>query len=117
MRSLRIVAVAWIVVVCPAMAAQARVWKDSTGRYTLDAELVAVDDRTVVLQRADHEMVAIPIEKLSERDREFLKSKEAGELVRKNNDKLQTWTLRDGTKIVGRIVEYAQRDITLQRRF
>ncbi len=116
MSSLRIAAAAWFVVFCPGVVVQARVWTDSTGRYTLDAELVSVDDRTVVLQRADHEMVAIPIEKLSEQDREFLKSKEAREHVRKTNDNVQTWTLRDGKKITGRIVEYAQRDVTLQRR-
>ncbi|MCI0333955.1 MAG: hypothetical protein L0228_12110 [Planctomycetes bacterium] len=116
MSSLRIAAATWFVVICPCVVVQARVWTDSTGRYTLDAELVSVNDRTVVLQRADHEMVAIPIDKLSQQDREFLKSKEAAELVRKSNENVQTWTLRDGMKITGRIVEYAQRDITLQRR-
>ena len=28
----------------------------------------------------------------------------------------QTWTLRDGTKIAGRAVDYASRDVTIQRR-
>lgn len=116
MRPLQIATAAWFAVICTSVVSQARVWTDTSGHYTLDAELIALDDRTVVLQRADHEMVAIPIEKLSESDREFLKSKEAGELLRKHNENLQTWTLRDGTKIVGRIVEYAERDLTLQRR-
>ncbi len=116
MRALQIAAAVSLVVVCPSVVVQARVWTDSTGRYTLDAELVAVSDRTVVLQRADHELVAIPVEKLSDQDREYLKSKEAGELVRTANENLQTWTLRDGTSIVGQIVEYARRDVTIQRR-
>jgi hypothetical protein len=103
-------------IICASQGAQARVWTDATGRYTLEADLVAVNERTVVLQRADHEMVAIPIGKLSQADREYLESKEAAEVHRKNNDNVQTWTLSDGTKIVGKIVEYAQRDITLQRR-
>jgi hypothetical protein len=106
----------WLILACLTAGAQARTWTDSSGRYTLDAELVSADDRTVVLQRADQEMVAIPIEELSDADREYLKSKEAGELVRRTHEPLQTWTLRDGTKIVGRIVDYAERDITLQRR-
>jgi hypothetical protein len=97
-------------------AAHARIWTDSTGKYKLDAELVTFNDRNVVLKRADHEMVAVPIEKLSAADREYLKSKEAGELAQKTGEPLQTWTLRDGTQIVGRIVEYAERDLTLQRR-
>jgi hypothetical protein len=106
----------WLAVACSSTVVQARLWTDSTGQYTLEAELISADDKTVVLQRADHEMVAIPIEKLSEADREYLKSKEASELVNKTHEPLQTWTLKDGTKIEGRIVEYAQRDITLQRR-
>jgi hypothetical protein len=94
----------------------AREWTDATGRYTLDADLVAFNDRMVVLQRADHELGAIPLEKLSDRDREFLKSQQASELVGKNADGPQTWTLRDGTKLTGRIVDYVNRDIALQRR-
>jgi hypothetical protein len=93
----------------------ARVWTDSTGSYTLEADLVAFNDSSVVLERADHDLVAIPIEKLSEKDREFLKSREAGELM-KSMQGMQTWTLRDGTKITGRIVDFAARDVTLQRR-
>jgi hypothetical protein len=97
-------------------AAEARVWTDSSGRYTLEAKLVTFNDKSVVLQREDHELVAIPIDKLSEQDRAFLKSKEAGETSQAAWGGMQTWTLRDGTKLVGRIVDYATRDITLQRR-
>jgi hypothetical protein len=107
---------AWLVLACPSLVVQARMWTDSTGQYTLEAELISADDRTVVLQRADHEMVAVSIEKLSEADRDYLQTEEAGQLAGKIHEPLQTWTLKDGTKIAGRIVEYAQRDITLQRR-
>jgi len=96
--------------------AVARVWTDSTGQYTLDADLVTFNHRTVVLKRADHEMVAIPIETLSNPDREFLKSKEAEKAQREIADAVQTWTLRDGTKITGQITDYARRDVTIQRR-
>ena len=82
------------------------VWTDSTGQYTLDAKLVAFNDKSVVLQRDDHELVAIPIDKLSDKDREYLKSKEAGDAARTASEGLQTWTLRDGTKLVGRIVDF-----------
>jgi hypothetical protein len=96
--------------------AQARVWTDESGKYTLEADLVTANDRNVVLKRPDHEMVAIPIEKLSEADREFLKSDEAAALAGESDKPLQKWTLVDGTEIEGRIVEYAQREVTLQRR-
>lgn len=96
--------------------AAARVWTDSTGGYTLDADLVMFNDTSVVLQRADHELVAIPIASLSEADREYLKSDEASDANRLASEELQTWTLREGTKVTGRIVDYMDRNVTLQRR-
>lgn len=99
-----------------AAAVMARTWTDSTGRYTLDADLIAFSDTTVVLQRADHELVAVPIEQLSAKDREFLKSPEGGRLAQNALGGEQTWNLRNGAKLVGRIVDYASRDITIQRR-
>jgi hypothetical protein len=77
---------------------------------------VAFNDTTIVLQRADHELVAMPVDKLSDQDREYLKSGEAGDLMKETMDGMQTWTLRDGTKITGRIVDFTERDVTLQRR-
>ncbi len=96
--------------------AAARIWTDSTGRYTLEAELVASSDTTVVLKRADHELVAMPIEKLSVQDREFLKSPAGIPGAGEASGGEQTWSLRDGTQLVGRIVDYASRDLTIQRR-
>src|SRR5262245_35869194 len=93
----------------------ARVWTDSTGRYTVDADLIGFNYSKVIVKRADHEMVAIPLDKLSEKDREFIQSKEAGEIAQKSLAGDQTWTLRDGTKLVGRIVDFTSRDMTLQR--
>lgn len=94
----------------------AREWTDATGRYTLEAERVASNDRLVVLQRADHELGAVPLDQLSDRDREFVKSQRAAELTRQPIDAPQTWTLREGLQITGRIVSYSKRAITVQRR-
>lgn len=94
----------------------ARLWTDSTGRYTIEAKLVASNDRMAVLQREDGELGAFPLDKLSDKDREFVKSQQAEGGAQKPTGGLQTWTLRDGTKVVGRIVDYASRDISLQRR-
>jgi hypothetical protein len=97
-------------------AAQSRVWTDSSGAYTLEAELIATSDTTVVLKRADHELVAIPLDKLSAKDREYLKSKEGAAAAAKSVDAAQAWKLKDGSTITGRVVDYARRDMTLQRR-
>jgi hypothetical protein len=96
--------------------AGARVWTDSTGRYTVEADLIAFNDEMVVLQREDHELGAVPIEKLSEADQEFLATKEAQAQSAKVTGATQTWTLHGGTKLLGRLVGYARRDLTLQRR-
>jgi hypothetical protein len=82
----------------------------------MEAELIAFNERSVVLQRADHELVAIPIEQLSEEDRKYLASDEAGKVARGWTDAQQIWTLRDGTKIAGRLVDYTSRELTIQRR-
>src|SRR5215475_772559 len=116
MKILQIAAITCFVAVSIAADVEARLWTDSTGKYTLEAKLIMFNDKSVVLQREDHELVAIPIEKLSDKDREFLKSKDAVDAVKAAAEGMQTWTLRDGAKIVGRIVDYAARDVTLQRR-
>ena len=108
--------VSLLVVLSASPLAVARTWTDSTGRYTLDADLVAIGDTMVVVKRADHELVEIPIDKLSSKDREFLKSKEASDLAEQLSKPQQTWTLRDGTKLTGQIVDFTSRDMTVHRR-
>ena len=96
--------------------ASARVWTDSTGKYSIEADLIAFNDSTVVLQRADHQLGQVPIDKLSQADRDYLKGKEAGDAAKKVSGATQTWTLRTGEKLVGRVVGFAQKQLTVQRR-
>ena len=70
----------------------------------------------VVLQRANKELGSCPIDELSKEDRDFLESKEAQQIHSANLGKMQTWTMISGLKVVGKIVDYARRDVTLQRR-
>ncbi len=99
-----------------AAPASARQWKDVTGRYTLEADLVGFDDEMVVLQRENKELGSCPIDQLSEEDRAYLKSKEALEIHDANLGKLQTWTMASGLKVIGKVVDYARREVTVQRR-
>lgn len=94
----------------------ARVWTDSTGKYSIEADLIAFNESTVVLQRSDHQLGQVPIAKLSQGDRDYLKSKEASEAVKKVAGALQTWTLRNGEKLLGRAVGFDQKQLTVQRR-
>src|SRR3954447_1542342 len=104
-----------IVLLIPSVAT-ARVWTDSTGKYSIEANLIAFNDSTVVLERPDHQLGQVPIDKLSQADRDYLKSKEAGDAAKKVSGASQTWTLRTGEKLVGRVVGFAQKQITVQRR-
>lgn len=115
-RVLGLLVFAMVLVVTPMVSAETRTWKDVTGIYKIDAELIGFNDQMVILQREDKELGAIPIAKLCEEDREYLKSKEALETHDQNLGEMQTWTTVNGLKVVGRIVDYAQRDVTIQRR-
>src|SRR6185436_20483991 len=96
--------------------AAARVWTDSTGKYSIEADLVAFNETTVILQRADHQLGQVAIDKLSQADRGYLKGKEAGDAVKKVSGATQTWTLRTGEKVLGRVAGFAQKPMTVQRR-
>jgi hypothetical protein len=56
----------------PAQAA--RTWTDSTGKYRIQATLLDFDGKVVRLKRPDGKTIALPLEKLSESDREYIRS-------------------------------------------
>ncbi|QDU25521.1 hypothetical protein ETAA8_05900 [Anatilimnocola aggregata] len=116
MSLIRTCTVIGLLCLAPAAAQAARTWTDSTGHFTLEADLVSMSEDKVVLQRADHELVSLPIKLLSTKDQEFLKSNEALELRKQKLDGPQTWTLQDGTKLVARAVSYTSRPLSIQRR-
>ncbi len=102
-----------IILVTP-VAALAREWSDSTGKYKTEAELVAFNDEKVVLKREGKDLLSLPLEKLSDEDRKYLESLEKAGAH--DTHEAQTWTMRDGTKVVGRVVDYARKELTIQRR-
>src|SRR3954467_299164 len=97
----------WLVLVLTALlipnVVLGRIWTDSTGKYSIEANLIAFNESTVILQRPDHQLGQVPIDKLSQADREYLKSKEAGDAAKKVSGASQTWTLRTGEKLIGRV--------------
>ncbi len=54
--------------------AQARRWTDNSGKFSVEAELVEVKGDMVVLKKPDGSVVPVPIARLSEADRRYLKS-------------------------------------------
>lgn len=100
-----------------ALPGHARTWTDATGRYTIEADVVAFDDDHVVLQRdSDNSLGSVPLAKLSDADREFLQSKEAKLAATAWSDDPQVWTTRAGLQVPGRVIEFVRREVTFKRR-
>ncbi len=54
--------------------AEVRTWTDNTGRFSVEAELVVIRADRIVLEKADGATANVAIARLSEADREFLKT-------------------------------------------
>lgn len=62
------------VVACATTFAAPRAWKDASGKFTIEAEFVAVDGADVVLKKTSGSEIRVPLAKLSDADRKFLDS-------------------------------------------
>jgi SLA1 Homology Domain 1 (SHD1) protein len=49
-----------------------RKWTDITGKFKIEAELVSLTDGNVQLKKKDGSLVSVPLDKLSQADREFI---------------------------------------------
>lgn len=113
---MKLLSLVFVVSLLPTNSAIARIWTDSTGKYTIEANLIAFNEKSVILQREDHQLGQIPIDKLSKADQDYLKGKEASDAVKKVSGAVQTWNLRSGEKLVGRVVGYERKQMIVQRR-
>jgi SLA1 homology domain 1, SHD1 len=59
------------------VAAEVRTWKDRTGSYSVEAEFVSLADGKVTLKRANGALAVVPLEKLSDVDRQFVEKQSA----------------------------------------
>ncbi len=72
--------VALLVTVVCASVAPAREWTDATGKFSIKAELVDVRDGKVRLKKADGNVIAVPVAKLSKADQKYLQELQAKDL-------------------------------------
>jgi hypothetical protein len=49
-----------------------RTWTDATGAFSVDAAFAGVEDGKVKLKRADGKIVAVPLDRLSQEDQDFI---------------------------------------------
>ncbi len=59
-------------------AALARTWRDTSGTFSVEAELIGFEAGVVRLQRTDGKTISVPLERLSASDRAFVQA-QAGE--------------------------------------
>jgi thiol-disulfide isomerase/thioredoxin len=59
-------------------SAEERKWSDKSGKFSLTAELVDVEDGKAVLRRADGKEIAVDLERLSAEDRKYIEDRPAG---------------------------------------
>jgi len=57
-------------------SAEVRTWKDKTGKFSIRAELVESDGTKVTLKKTDGKVIKVPVDRLSDEDRQFLESQE-----------------------------------------
>jgi len=56
----------------PSSSGVLRTWTDSSGRFTIEAEMVRSANGVVTLKKADGRTIDVPIDRLSQADRDFL---------------------------------------------
>jgi len=71
---MRTMTAAMLIVAFCVSTASARKWADSTGKYAVEAEFLEVQDGKVRLKKDNGSIIAVPIDKLSQADQEFVKS-------------------------------------------
>ncbi len=54
--------------------ASGREWADSSGQFRIEAKLVTVKDGKAYLEKSDGEVIAVPVDRLSKADQDYLKS-------------------------------------------
>ena len=64
-----------------AQTSDRRVWKDMSGKFSIEAELNSQDEKEVTLQKADGQLVSLPKGRLSKDDQEYLNARDVLKLM------------------------------------
>jgi hypothetical protein len=64
-----------------AVAAERRMWTSADGKFTVDAELVEQQGDSIRLKKADGSVISVPVAKISQADREYLKRSDGDRFV------------------------------------
>jgi hypothetical protein len=95
-----------------AACVNAREWSSPNGHYKLEAELIAFDDKTVVLKPARGKLISAQLAELSESDRSYVKDQAEKPSSPEEN---HLWTTATGMKVPGKVLAYGKKQLTVQR--
>ena len=116
---LRIAALLGVVVLVYIVPIDAHEFTDKSGKLKVEGTLVAIDDKEVVIKldspAKGRELLAIAIDQLSEEDQKWIRSAESQDALASAGER-NSWTLRNGTVVVGKIVDFTRREVSMQRR-
>ncbi len=98
-------------------AADGREWVDASGKYNIDAELLAYNDSNVILERNDKakSLVSVALKDLSENDQAYVQKLHEDDERTDKSESMQVWTSRHGMKVYGIVVDYVKRDVSIVR--
>jgi hypothetical protein len=110
--------ISWLAFLSFNVSVEGREWSDKSGHYKVKGELVAYDDQEITLKleakQKGRELLAFPIDQLSEADLAYLQSEEM-RLEMSQADSKHSWTLRNGMKVIAKPVEYVRKNVVIQR--
>ena len=72
-----------------AQTSDRRVWKDMSGKFSIEAELKSQDEKEVTLQKADGQQVTLPKGRLSKDDQEYLSACDVLKLINTQAAKIE----------------------------
>lgn len=58
----------------PALGSLPRMWRDATGKFSIEAKLLKIKDGAVLLEKPDGTTIVVPIAKLSQEDQAFVEN-------------------------------------------
>jgi hypothetical protein len=109
---------------------KAREWRDATGQFSIQGDVVAADKTTVAIDTKSRGIVMFHIDQLSDKDQEFLESAVGADgkillgseelvgspsEVERTNGPVRDWKLTSGDVLTGEVVGYFSGDIELLR--
>jgi len=109
-------------IVSPRAWAETRTWSDASGKYRIEAELVYAGDGNVRLKKTDGRVVTVPLSKLSDADRRFVrdwlaeKRKGPGDLSKLPvlADAIADVELVNGSRIQGKITAVSETHVSVK---